>query len=262
MRDDCTDMAAEVSFYFVLSLFPFFLLIAAIIGWLPSTNFWHSFVPWIMTYFPRMSRTILLAAILDLSKWHTAFLSFGLITTLWSASSGFVSLMEALSVAYGGKDTRSFWRKRAIAIGATIGAAIFFLLSFGLWTVGRWAERALTFDWQSVEVFQTPWRIAWWTFTLLLLSFGVDLVNYFLPDGERRWRWLSPGAIFVALSFTLASVGLDFYVRHNTMLPKVYGTLAGFIILMIWMYIATLILLIGAETNTAMAEMNRRRVYS
>jgi membrane protein len=200
---------------------------------------------------------MLFEAIVGLSKWHTGIVSFGLVTTIWSASSGFVSLMEALSVAYGAKDTRSYWKKRAIAIVATLGSAIFFILSFGVWTVGQWARITVGTEFKSSHLFQTPWRIAWWLFTLFLLCIGIDLIHYFLPDCRRKWRWLSPGTLFVAFSFILASLGLNFYLGHNVMFPRIYGTLAGFIALMLWIYILIVILLIGAETDTAIAELTK-----
>ena len=261
-RDECTGIAAQVSFFFVLSLFPFFLVIAAIIGSLPLTTVWQPFVQWMFTYFPRLSQTMLFEAILDLSKWHIGIVSFGLVTTIWSASSGFVSLMEALSVAYGAKDTRSYWKKRVIAIVATLGSAIFFILSFGVWTVGQWARTTVDTEFKSFDLFQTAWRIAWWLFTLFLLCIGIDLIHYFLPDCRRKWRWLTPGTLFVAFSFILASLGLNFYLGHNVMFPRIYGALAGFIALMLWIYMLIVILLIGAETDTAIAELNKHEVPS
>jgi len=261
-RDECTGIAAQVSFFFVLSLFPFFLVIAAIIGSLPWTTVWQPFVQWMFTYFPRLSQTMLFEAILDLSKWRTGIVSFGLVTTIWSASSGFVSLMNALTVAYGAKDTRSYWKKRMIAIVATLGSAVFFVSSFGLWSICHWARSTVGTEFKSSDLFQTPWRIAWWLFTLFLLCIGIDLIHYFLPDCGRKWRWLSPGTLFVAFSFVLASLGLNFYIGHNVMFPRIYGTLAGFIALMLWIYMSIVILLIGAETDTAIAELNKHEVPS
>jgi membrane protein len=256
-RDECLNIAAQVAFFFVLSMFPFFLVVAAIIGFLPTTGLWEPFVEWIFTYFPRLAESSLFDTILDLSKWHTGILSFGIVVAVWSASSGFVSLMEALSVAYGAKDTRGYWTKRAIAIVTTLGSAVFILLSFGLWTLGHWAHGTVDNAYKWFAIFESPWKIACWLFTLLLLCVGIDLINYFLPNCSRPWRWLSPGTVFVALTFVLASFGLNFYVRHNVTLPRIYGTLAGFIIFMLWIYIDVIILLIGAETDTAMAEMHK-----
>jgi membrane protein len=257
LRDECLDIAAQVSFFFVLSMFPFFLVVASIIGFLPTTQLWEPFVEWIFTYFPRLAESSLFDTILDLSKWHKGILSFGIVVAIWSASSGFVSLMEALSVAYGAKDTRGYWKKRAIAILTTLGSAVFILLSFGLWTLGHWAHGTVENAYKWFAIFESPWKIAWWLFTLLLLCVGVDLINYFLPNCPRPWRWLSPGTLFVALTFGLASIGLNFYVRHNVTLPRIYGTLAGFIIFMLWIYIDVIILLIGAETDTAVAELHK-----
>lgn len=256
-RDECIGIAAQVSFFFVLSLFPFFLVIAALIGMLPSTTLWQPFVAWMFTYFPHLSRTMLFEAILDLRRWRAGVVSFGLATTIWSASSGFVSLMQALSVTCGAKDTRSYWKRRVIAIMATLGSAVFFVSSFGLWTVGHWAHGTVDTEFRTVDLFQTPWRIAWWLFTLFLLCIGIDLIHYSLPNCERRWRWWSPGTLFVALSFIVASLGLNFYTDHNVMFPRIYGTLAGFIALMLWIYFSTVILLIGAETDTVIAELNK-----
>ncbi len=260
MRDDCADLAAQVSFYFVLSLFPFFLVIAAIIGWLPYTSIWGSFVEWSFTYLPRLSRSGLFETILGLGKWHRGLLSFGLVGTIWSASSGFVSLMEAMSVAYGAQDKRSFWKKRAIGVAATIGAALFFVLTFGLWSVGRWAEGTVTSRLAIGGLFKSGWSFAWWVMTLALLCLLIDLLNYFLPNCPRPWKWMTPGTFLVAGAFVLASIAVNLYARYNAMLPQVYGALAGFIVLLLWIYVATLILLIGAETDTAMAEIEKHGV--
>src|ERR1700676_5720742 len=132
MEDNILDLAAQVSFYFVLSLVPFLIVLAAVIGWLPSTTLWQSFAQWITDYLPTQSRRVIFETILGLSHGYTGFLSFGLLATLWPASSGFVSLMESLSVAYGGRDTRSYWKKRGIAVIATMLMAIFMVASFGL----------------------------------------------------------------------------------------------------------------------------------
>jgi len=149
--DDCADLAAQVSFYFILSLFPFFLVLASFLGWIPTTTRWDSFANWVTAYFPWQARNLVLATMVQLSHGHAGFFSFGLVATIWSASSGFVSQMEALSIAYGTRDHRSYVKKRGVAILATIVAALFLLVCFGLtlpdtlpYSLGRilWAGRS------------------------------------------------------------------------------------------------------------------------
>ncbi len=198
---------------------------------------------------------MVLTNVLELSHGYASFLSIGLLATVWSASSGFVSLMEALSIAYGVKDSRSYLRKRAIAICATLVAALFIISSFALWNFGHVVVGLVRTDFGYFVLFQTQWKLGRWLVTLLLLLFGIDLINYFLPAKGRPWKWVTPGTIFVATALALATLGFNFYVAHGSNIPRVYGALAGFIVLMLWIYAANLILLVGAETDTVLGKL-------
>ncbi|HEY1865850.1 MAG TPA: YihY/virulence factor BrkB family protein [Candidatus Acidoferrales bacterium] len=249
IADNCSDLAAQMSFYFVLSVFPFFIVLAALVGWLPSTTLWQSFAQWITGYLPAESRRAIFGIILGLSHDYTGFLSFGLLATLWTASSGFVSLMESLSVVYGQRETRSYWRRRGIGICATIIAGSFLMGAFGLLALGH--KTAVSFStWGGAAGrFRAEWLIAHWLTTFALLYLAIRCANHFLPNIRRRWRWLTPGTVFAAIALFVASHGFNIYLRYFSNVPKVYGALAGFILLMIWIYVVNLLLLVGAETD-------------
>jgi membrane protein len=256
LDDDCPDLAAQMSFYFILSFFPFFIVIAAVVGWLPSTTAWQNLAQWITDYFPKDSRQMIFATILDLTRGSNGFLSLGIIATVWTASSGFVSLMESLSAAYGSRDTRSFLHKRIVAIVATLVGAVFLVASFGLLTFGHWL--VVSFRLNRPPSLPMPWEFARWLASLFLTILGLDLINYFLPDVDRPWRWLTFGTAFVALTDLATSAGFNFYLRHFGSFPKFYGTMAGFIILMTWIYFGSLIVLIGAEMDSVLEGLKRR----
>jgi membrane protein len=258
VTDDCVDLAAEMSYYFSLSLFPFFIMLAAFVGWLPSTSLWHNLAQWITDYLPRDSRRMVFTTILSLTQTSTGIFSLGLLATIWTASSGFVSLMESLTVAYGAKETRGFWKKRVLAIAATAVGAVFLLGSFGLLTFGHWAAAIISLRLDTVVNFQVPWELGRWLASLLLMLLGLDLTNYFLPNIRKRWHWLTPGTGFVILMMVAGSAIFNFYLRHFGSYPRFYGTMAGFIILMFWIYIASLILLIGAETDSVIERLRTR----
>jgi membrane protein len=253
--DDCFDLAAQISFFFSLSLLPFCLVLAVVVGWLPSTLLWKSFATWIVTYLPRQSQHLIFSTILGLVDYSTGFLSFGVVTAVWSASAGFVSLMESLSFVYTGKDSRSYWRKHAIATCVTLLAMVFALATFGVMAFGRWGS-----DWFSSEVGRwslshTAWELGRWLVTLIVMCLAVDLLNFVLPDVRRPWRWITPGTAFVVLTLVAASAGFNVYVQHFASYPRIYGAIGGFIILMLWIYIASLIVLIGAETDREMERL-------
>ena len=248
--DDCFDLAAQTSFYFVLSLFPFCLVMAVMVGRLPSSRVWESFANWIVAYLPSDSRDLVLVTILRLMHYSPAFLSFGLLATIWSASSGFVSLMESLSVAHGARDTRSFFLKHAIGTSFTVLAALLALVTFGVMAFGHWELPKLLSQLTSWTLSKALVEIGRWTITVVLLFLGIDLINYLLPNTRQRWRWLSPGTVFAVSTLVVSFAGFNLYFHFFNSYPRVYGAIGGFIILMLWIYLASVILLIGAETDS------------
>jgi membrane protein len=257
-HDDCIDLAAQMAFYFVLSLFPFLIVMGSVVGWLPSTDLWPNMAQWLTNYLPPRPRRVVFEAILGLTQNNTQYFSFGLTVTIWVASSGFVSLMESLSLAYGFPETRGFWRKRFIAVGATLVGTAFAIVSFVLLTFGHVAAEAISPYLARAVPFPLPWELARWLVTLVLILLGLALMNYFLPNVKQRWHWLTPGSIFSALSFAGMSEGFNFYLRHFGSYPRFYGTMAGFVILVTWIYMASLILLVGAEVNSVMERLHRQ----
>jgi len=253
--DDCPDLAAQVSFYFILSLFPFFLVLASVLGWIPTSEHWDKFADWITTYFPWQARGMVLTAMIQLSNHYASFLSFGLLATVWSASSGFLSLMEALSIAHGVPDQRSYVRKRLIAIMTTLVAALFVVLSFTLWNLGHLLAVIVSRNLQVLVLFDSQWMLARWIATFALMCVGISLINHFLPASRRPWRWFTPGTVLVTVSFVIATIAFEIYLAHGSNVSALYGALAGFIVLMLWIYLANLMLLIGAETDTALREL-------
>jgi membrane protein len=248
-EDDCFDLAAQMSFYFVLALFPFCLILAVVVGWLPSTTLWRSFATWMVAYLPADSRAVVFSTAVGLANGSSGFLSLGVIGSVWSTSSGFVSLMEALSIAYGAKDSRSYFHKHAVATAATVIAAILALAIFGITVVGHWEFESKLIEMMAWDPPPIVWAIGRWTIVLAIMCLAIDLINYIMPSCKRPWRWLTPGTAFVTLTTVIASFGLNLYVQHFSSYPRIYGTLAGFIVLMLWLYIASLILLIGAEAD-------------
>jgi membrane protein len=255
LADDCIDLAAQMSFFFVLALFPFCLVLAVLVGWLPSTTLWRSFATWMVTYLPPESRDLVFSTAMSLANGSKGFLSLGVIGSIWSTSSGFVSLMEGLSMAYGCKDSRPFWKKHAIAIGATLIAAIFALTSFAAMAIGHWEFESALVEMTTWDPPRIVWTIGRWIAVLVIMCLAIDLINFVLPSGKRPWRWLTPGTAFVVLTTVVSSFGLNLYIEHFSSYPRIYGTLAGFVVLMMWIYIVSVILLIGAETDRELEKL-------
>ena len=251
LKDDLIDLAAEMAYFFVLALFPFFAVLGALAGFLPYTNLWTNVSHEIIQHFPSETRDLALQTLLNLSHKNKTFLSIGSVATVWASSSGLVALMENLSRAYNVPETRGFWKKRLVATGILIVSSAFFFGAFGLLTLGH---RIGVFF--STELYFGPglralWEIFRWTFLLILLQTGVAILDNVLPNKQRPWRWITPGTVFATITLVAGTSGVNFYVRHIGHYSETYGAIGAFFVLMVWIFFSSFTLLVGAEMNAA-----------
>lgn len=251
--DNVMGLAGEMSYYFSLALFPFLIFLAAVAGSLPVTGLWVKLLGWVIVSLPEGSQRFIFATVTSLTPGHRSFLSLGMLGTIWAASAGLMNLMSALNIAYEVKETRSFLRRLAIALLMVVVLAFFFVVSFALLSIGDWADQ-----WLAVRmgmVLLTLWEIGRWVLSLILLAAGIAFVNFILPNWRRHALWITPGSLFVVLAWVGATQTFNLYVRYIASYDKTYGTLGAFVILMVWIYIISLITLVGAEINSEIWKM-------
>lgn len=255
IEDNLHGVSAQMSFFFVLALFPFCIFLAALLGSLPFTNLWHQVLTSMVLYLPSSSQDVVFATVAGLTRGRGRFLSFGLLGSLWVACGGILSLMSALNTAYEVKETRPIWLRLAISFLMLVMVAFLFLCSFGLLVGGKWA---------------TTWMIShtapkalplWfkgairWAISVPVMAVGLTVLDYFLPNLRRPWRWARPGTLLAIALWVAATFSFNFYVQRIACYSKIYGALDGFMILIIWIYLSSLILLIGAEINSELYKM-------
>ena len=142
MHDCCEDLAAQMSYFFLVALFPFFIVLAAIVGYLPFTGAWPHVLTWITQYFPDPVQPYVFRTVTNLTQEWGGLLSFGLASSIWIATRAVISLMDGLNTAYNARETRGFWKRRLLACGVMLVFALTFLTAFGLLAfggrVGHW----------------------------------------------------------------------------------------------------------------------------
>jgi membrane protein len=254
-EDRITLTAAGVAFYWFLSVFP--LLIAAV-GILALLHVGHSFVNGVSSgirqTLPSGAAKVLTQALSSASARSAGGLAaavIAIVLALWSASSGMASAEEALDVAYDVPESRTFFRKRAVAVALTfaalaLGGIATALLVFGK-PLGASIDRALSLG----SVFPVLWTVVRWALTVLVVM-TLFAVFYHLGPNRKApsWTWVSPGGVVAALIWLAASVGFSLYVSNfGGTYGKTYGSLAGVVVLMLWLFMSALALLVGAELN-------------
>jgi membrane protein len=180
----------------------------------------------------------------------TNILSLGGLGALWASSSGMTAIIEALNVVYDVKeDSRPFWRVRLTAIFLTIGLAGFVILSLTLVlygpNIGAWVAEFVGLS----HAFIWAWNLFQWPAVIVLMLFVVGTIYYVCPDIKQDWDWISPGAVFAVAMWLIVSLAFKAYVDNFGNFNKVYGSIAGVIVLMLWLYWSGMVLLVGGEIN-------------
>jgi len=242
--------AAQLAFYFLLALFPALLFLTALVGLFPV----QSFVPELMNYLRHVlpgDALSLVSKFLEqiMAGTGTHILSLGLLGALWATSSGMTAAMDALNAMYRAKETRSLWKIRAVAIGMTIGLAGFILASITLvlsgQSIGEWMAGMLGLGW----LFASLWSIVKWPVVCALMLFAASVIYYVAPNVEQHWKWVTPGSVFGVFVWLIVSLGFKVYVEYFGNYNAVYGSIAGVIVLMLWLYLSGIALLLGGEIN-------------
>jgi membrane protein len=255
LEDDASGLAAQLSYYFFLSLFPALLFVVALASFFPLYSFTDELMRLLAPIAPEAVVSLLKDQLTSLSNSDDAgLLSIGLLMALWSSSAAMVSVIDAMNRAYDIEDSRPWWKRRVTAIALTTGLALFILTSFGLIVAGPWLADFLGRHFGLAPAFTLGWKILQWPVVFLLASTGFGFVYYFAPDAEQEWVWITPGALTATILWFLASLAFRYYVVNFGNYEEAYGTLGAIILTLLWFYISGLAMVLGAELN---AEIHR-----
>src|SRR5687768_9149758 len=238
IQDDVAGIAAQLAYYFFLSLFPALLFLVALASFFPLYSFTDELMRLLGPVAPEAVVALLQDQLTSLSNSGDAsLLSVGLLMALWSSSAAMVSVIDAMNRAYDIEDSRTWWKRRAIAIALTIGLALFILTSFGLIVAGPWLADFLGRHLGLAPVFAMTWKILQWPVVFRLAAIGFGLVYFFAPGGDQELVWITRGALIATVLWFLASLAVRFYVVNFGNYEEAYGTLGAIILTLLWFYI-------------------------
>lgn len=261
-EDELLGRAAQLSYYALLALFPALIFLTALMGLLSVERFMPELMTYLRNVLPADALSMVERFLTQVAEGSGGnILSLGGLGALWASSSGVTAIMDALNVVFGVKeDRRPFWRIRLTAIALTIALAGFVILSLGLVlygpTIGRWVADHLGFG----AVFTWIWNVLQWPLIAGLMLIVVAALYHLCPDRRyRRWRWITPGSVFAVVMWLIVSLGFKAYVDNFGDYNKVYGSIAGVIVLMLWFYWSGMVLLLGGEINAEIEEAAAER---
>jgi membrane protein len=250
-EDQLPLLSAGVAFYALLSLFPMVIAAVSIYGLVADPKAVQDQIANLTKLLSPETAELVGKQLIEVTNGAGGALGLatviGILTALWSASSGMKALITGVNLAYDETETRKFFKLRGLALLFTLGAMA--LIGVALATIVGYPPIADNLP----TVLR--WLVAIVRFLILggLLVVALAVVYRFASDRDQpRWSWVSPGSLVATLLWVLATIGFAIYATYFGNYNKTYGALAGVIILMFWLYISAFVVLIGAELNTEM----------
>lgn len=242
--------AAAVAFYSFLALIPALAALVSILGLVARGRNPEEVITDLFGALPEEARSLLSDQLDTISSQSSGSLSFGLIIgvalSLWTASGAIGQLVNTINIAYDEEETRSWFHRKAMALGLTLGAIVF--VAFAVFVVVAFPELI------SRTGFGLGTRrmlnILIWPG--LALSFGgaLALLYRIAPDrSAAHWKWVSVGSIFAVLAWVAVTLGFRFYVSSFGSYNETYGSLAAVVVMLLWLWLTAVIVLLGAEIN-------------
>ena len=256
--DNVPMLAGGVAFFAFLAVFPALIAALTLYGLLANPAKVADQVQNIAKALPRSAQPLLTEQLTSVTQSSggalTAGLAISLLAALWSASSGTGNLITAVNLAYDEKESRGFVKLRATALGLTLGGIVFVLLTLTLVAVVPVALDNLGLG----VVGRVVAQVVRWVLLVGVVVVGLAVVYRVAPDrASPRFRWVSAGALVATVLWIIGSVAFSLYVNFFGNYNQTYGALAGVIVLMLWLFLTTYIVLLGAEIN---AESERQTV--
>jgi membrane protein len=259
--DNLTDWAAALTYYSILSIFPAliaFVSIVALVGQHPETT--EGILEIISDIGPSSAVETFngpVETVMSNKSGAGIALIIGLVAALWSASSYVGAFMRASNQIYEVEEGRQFWKLRPLQMAVTLVMVLLLaVVAVALVATGPLAD-AIGKQIGLGSAAITAWDIAKWPVLLAVVMLMFALLYYAAPNVRQPgFRWVTPGGVLAVIVWIVASAAFAFYVANFASYNKTYGSLAGVIVFLVWLWISNIAVLLGAEFN---AELERGR---
>jgi membrane protein len=253
-EDHVMAFAGNLTYKGLFAIFPFFTFLLSLLGVFNATDLVNVMVDKLSGIAPQSATRFIEGLLLSItqSQAESAF-TFGAIISillaLWGISGAFRSVMEAMNVMYEVEEDRPFWKVYGLSIFMSLAVIVLLVGALVLVIFGESIGVRVADLVGLGSLYATLWSIVQWPVVALVVLFAFALIYYFAPAVKQRFRWISPGSILAFVFWLIFSLLFSLYTSIAGSYNETYGSLAGVIVLMLYVYYSALIMLIGAEVN-------------
>lgn len=250
--DEIVALSAQLSYSFVLAFFPFFIFLMTVIGFLRLDS------QQVLIFLEALLPDEVYFLIQNIVKFvidsrEGSLLSLSLFLSIWSSSAGFRGVMRGLNKAYNVIDTRNYIIKIILSIVYTIGLVFLIILMLILVVFGGVIGDVFVkffVDYVDVNIVLNSWYVIRYSFVIILMVVVFAIIYYYVPVVKnKKLSKVIPGAIFTTFSWIGISMGFTYYVNNLSNYSALYGSIGAVIVLMIWLFLTSMMILLGGEIN-------------
>lgn len=253
-RESILNKASSLAYNFMLAMFPGIIFLFTLIPYIPIANFQEGLMDFLAIVIPLDAFVVIESTLEDIIKnQNGGLLSFGFLLATFFATNGVTNLMMAFNKSSLTRENRSWGHRRLIALGLSFAIIIALTIGIAVFTgagmVISYLKNHITYDISWFWTFII--KAARWLILFAIYFVTVSMMYKFGPSVSKRWKLFSPGATLATILAILTFSGFVFYINNFNAYNKLYGSIGTIIVIMIWMYLNSLILLIGFELNAS-----------
>jgi membrane protein len=259
-RNDLLGLAGQLAYFFLLSFFPFLIFLASLTGLVigdPEAAL-ESLLGALTGVLPADART-LVGDYVDrtLRNASTGVLALGVLGAVWLGQAASISITKAANLSYRLEEGRPFWRLRGACLAITLGITLLVaVLTLALFNVGAYVSPIAA---GLPETTTSLWVLLRWAMVFVAVTLALALLYYLAPDARLPFRWVTPGGLIATALMFASDAAFSYYVANLGSYGQIYGQLGTVVVFMIWLYLTGLMVLLGQETNAALARAAEER---
>ena len=254
--DDIFALGAQLAYYMVLSFIPFLMFLMTLVGFSHLNS--DAVLNLLSNVMPTEAFNLIQSTVIEIvDREQTGLLWISIALAIWVSSSGFKAVIKGLNKAYGVKETRSYIRLKLISMIYTILLALIVIATLFLFVFGDVIGDFFMKVLEHPEFIYYIWNILRYVVVILIMILFFMFLYNATPCVRLGWLEVIPGAVITTLGWISISYIFAYYVNNFSNYSRLYGSLGAVFMFMTWMFITSMILILGGEINAVLAEKNR-----
>lgn len=249
--DDIFALSAQLAYYLMLSFFPLLIFLMTVIGFIRLD--YADVLDGLRAILPdNVFNLVDLTVVEIIDTQYVGLLGASIAITVWSASSGFRAVIKGLNKAYNIKDKRSFIKRAFIAIIFTLALVLVIVLTLAMLVFGELIEKYILAIFPYEDFITRIWNLSRYIIVVSVMIMVFASMYRYAPARKIPWKEVYPGAIVTTFGWIIVSLGFSYYINNVANYSRLYGSIGAVFVLMTWLYITSIILIVGAEYNSVL----------